>query len=193
MGPMYTSHRVTVSKGRRSREFLSQLQNLKFQISNHRPPSLWLPFQPPAMSKKRLFTPGPVEVPQAALLAMARQVRHHRTPEFRSTMSEVQEGLKYAFQTANDVLILSSSGTGGMEAAVVNLVPRARKGPGAGVGQVRRAVAADRRAVRHRGRTLRTALGRGLRSGRSRAVAQTTSGRRGRLLDLAGNEHRRGP
>ena len=58
---------------------------------------------------------------------MARQVRHHRSPEFRSTMSEVQEGLKYAFQTVNDVLILSCSGTGGMEAAVVNLVPRGGK------------------------------------------------------------------
>ena len=79
------------------------------------------------MPRKRLFTPGPVEVPQAALLAMARQVRHHRTTEFRSTMGEVLEGLKYAFQTANDVLVLSCSGTGGMEAAVVNLVPRGGK------------------------------------------------------------------
>src|SRR5208282_1945864 len=79
------------------------------------------------MPRKRLFTPGPVEVPQAALLTMARQVRHHRTTEFRGTMSEVLEGLKYAFQTANDVLILSSSGSGGMEAAVVNLVPRGGK------------------------------------------------------------------
>jgi serine---pyruvate transaminase len=79
------------------------------------------------MPKKRLFTPGPVEVPQSALLAMARQVSHHRAPEFRKTMSEVQEGLKYAFQTVHDVLILASSGTGGMEAAVVNLVPRGGK------------------------------------------------------------------
>ncbi len=38
-------------------------------------------------------------------------------------MREVLEGLKYAFQTANDVLILASSGSGGMEAAVVNTVP----------------------------------------------------------------------
>ena len=42
-------------------------------------------------------------------------------------MREVREGLQYAFQTANDVLILSSSGSGGMEAAVVNLVPRGGK------------------------------------------------------------------
>ncbi len=75
----------------------------------------------------RLFTPGPVEVPEAALLAMARQVRHHRTPEFRRTMAEVFAGLKYVFQTANDVLVLASSGTGGMEAAVVNTVPRGGK------------------------------------------------------------------
>jgi aspartate aminotransferase-like enzyme len=75
----------------------------------------------------RLFTPGPVEVPEAGLLAMARQVRLHRTPEFRRTMSEVFGGLKYVFQTANDVFVLSCSGTGGMEAAVVNTVPRGGK------------------------------------------------------------------
>ncbi len=75
----------------------------------------------------RLFTPGPVEVPEAALLAMARQVRHHRTAEFRRTMADVFAGLKYVFQTANDVLVLSCSGTGGMEAAVVNTVPRGGK------------------------------------------------------------------
>ena len=110
------------------------------------------------MPRKRLFTPGPVEVPQAALLAMARQVRHHRTPEFRGTMREVTEGLKYAFQTANDVLILSCSGSGGMEAAVVNSAPaEARRG--AGIGQIRRTLAADRRAVRDRSRALWTARG----------------------------------
>jgi serine---pyruvate transaminase len=58
---------------------------------------------------------------------MARQVRHHRTPEFRRTMSEVFAGLKYVFQTVNDVLVLSCSGSGGMEAAVVNTVPRGGK------------------------------------------------------------------
>ncbi len=79
------------------------------------------------MPRKRLFTPGPVEVPQSALLAMTRQVRHHRTAEFRDLMREVRENLQYAFQTVHDVLVLSCSGTGGMEAAVVNLVPRGGK------------------------------------------------------------------
>ncbi len=79
------------------------------------------------MSKKRLLTPGPTEVPEPARLAMARQVTHHRTGEFRALLAEVLAGLKYVFQTENDVLVLASSGTGAMEAAVVNLVPRGGK------------------------------------------------------------------
>ena len=79
------------------------------------------------MAKPRLLTPGPTEVPEASLLAMARQVTHHRTPEFRAILAEVSAGLKELFATANDVLILTSSGTGGMEAAVVNVVPRGGK------------------------------------------------------------------
>ena len=79
------------------------------------------------MFKHRLMTPGPTEVPETALLGMARQMRHHRTPEFRGLLAEVFVGLKYVFATENDVLMLASSGTGAMEAAVVNLVPRGGK------------------------------------------------------------------
>jgi aspartate aminotransferase-like enzyme len=79
------------------------------------------------MPQKRLLTPGPTQVPEPARLAMARQVMHHRTAEFRAQFAEVLQGLKYVFQTANDVVVLSSSGTGAMEAAVVNLVPRGGK------------------------------------------------------------------
>lgn len=79
------------------------------------------------MAKQRLMTPGPTEVPETALLNMARQVTHHRTPEFRTMLAESFAGLKYAFATENDVLLLTSSGTGAMEAAVVNLVPRGGK------------------------------------------------------------------
>ena len=49
--------------------------------------------------KQRLMTPGPTEVPEPALLAMARQVTHHRTPEFRGLLAEVFAGLKYVFAT----------------------------------------------------------------------------------------------
>ncbi len=79
------------------------------------------------MPKQRLLTPGPTEVPENALLSMARQVTHHRTPEFRSLLAEVFAGLQSVFATKNDVLLLTSSGTGAMEAAVVNLVPRGGK------------------------------------------------------------------
>ena len=79
------------------------------------------------MPKYRLLTPGPTEVPEQARLALARQIVHHRTPEFRKLLAEVLEGLKYVFQTQHDVLVLTSSGTGGMEAAVANLVPRGGK------------------------------------------------------------------
>jgi len=82
---------------------------------------------PPTVPKYRLLTPGPTQVPERSLLAMAQQVPHHRTPEFRALMAEILEGLKYVFQTQNDVVLLSCSGTGAMEAAVANLVPRGGK------------------------------------------------------------------
>lgn len=72
--------------------------------------------------KNRLMTPGPVTVPPEVLLAMAQPIMHHRTREFENIMDEVADGLKYVFQTKNDVLMLSSSSTGAMEAAVVNLL-----------------------------------------------------------------------
>jgi aspartate aminotransferase-like enzyme len=53
---------------------------------------------------------------------MAQPIIHHRTPQFQAVLKEVNEGLKYVFQTKNDVFILASSGTGAMEAAVINLL-----------------------------------------------------------------------
>jgi aspartate aminotransferase-like enzyme len=79
------------------------------------------------MLKKRLMTPGPTQVPEQALLTLARQVTHHRTPEFVALFGEAIAGLKYVFQTSADVVVLTSSGTGAMEAAMVNLVPRGGK------------------------------------------------------------------
>ncbi len=52
---------------------------------------------------------------------------HCRTAEFRALLANVLDDLKYVFQTANDVLVLTASGTGAMEAAVVNLVERGGK------------------------------------------------------------------
>src|SRR5215212_7754220 len=75
------------------------------------------------MRKPRLMTPGPASVPEDVLLELARPVIHHRSAEAKAVITEVAAGLKEVFQTANDVLILTSSGTGAMEPAAVNAVP----------------------------------------------------------------------
>jgi len=72
--------------------------------------------------KRYLLTPGPTPVPERVLLASAQPVIHHRTPEAGRILSEVVEGLKYVFQTKNDIFIFAASGTGAMEACVVNLL-----------------------------------------------------------------------
>jgi aspartate aminotransferase-like enzyme len=74
--------------------------------------------------KTRLFTPGPTPVPQDILLEMAKPITHHRLPIFEKSFAKVNEGLKFLFQTQNDVYTLTSSGTGGMEATVSNLFSR---------------------------------------------------------------------
>ncbi len=79
------------------------------------------------MKKPRLMTPGPSPVPEDVLLAMARPVIHHRSAEAKAWNDEVVAGLRYTFQTRNDVLILTSSGTGSMEAAAINSVPAGGK------------------------------------------------------------------
>ena len=71
--------------------------------------------------KTRLFTPGPTPLLPAAQFAMAAADIHHRTAEFRALYTRVLAQLKDFVGTKNDVIILSSSGTGAMEAAVSNL------------------------------------------------------------------------
>ena len=71
--------------------------------------------------KTRLFTPGPTPLLPAAQFAMAAADIHHRTPEFRALFQKVLAQLKVFVGTKNDVLLLSSSGTGAMEASVSNL------------------------------------------------------------------------
>ena len=71
--------------------------------------------------KTRLFTPGPTPLLPAAQFAMAAADIHHRTPEFRALYTRVLSQSKDFVGTKNDVIILSASGTGAMEAAVSNL------------------------------------------------------------------------
>ena len=79
------------------------------------------------MEKKYLFSPGPTMLPPEVLLKMAEPIMHHREPEFEKIFAEIREGLKYLFQTKNEVLIFTSSGTGAMEGAVSNLLSKGDK------------------------------------------------------------------
>ena len=74
------------------------------------------------MPRYRLLTPGPVAVPERVRLAMAQTLVHHRAPDFVSVFEEVRRELKKVFQTERNVLVLACSGTGGMEAAVANIL-----------------------------------------------------------------------
>jgi len=72
------------------------------------------------MDKQYLLAPGPTPIPPEILLTMAEPIIHHRAPVYEKILQEVREGLKYLFQTKNEVLIFASSGTGAMEGAVTN-------------------------------------------------------------------------
>jgi len=74
------------------------------------------------MKKLYLMTPGPTPVPEAVMLEMAKPIIHHRTTQFQEIIKQVEEDLKYLFQTKNECLIFASSGTGAMEASVANLL-----------------------------------------------------------------------
>jgi len=67
-----------------------------------------------------LFTPGPTPVPQNVRNAMSDETMHHRTPEFEAIFEQTRKHLFNLFNT-DEVIMLSSSGTGAMEAAVINL------------------------------------------------------------------------
>jgi aspartate aminotransferase-like enzyme len=79
------------------------------------------------MKKTHLFAPGPTPIPPEALLTMAHPILHHRTPAYEALLTEVREGLKVLFQTTEEVLLFTASGTGGMEAAVVNTLSPGEK------------------------------------------------------------------
>ncbi len=74
------------------------------------------------MPRYRLLTPGPGAVPERVRLVMAQTLLHHRAPAFVLVFAEVRARLKTVFQTEHEVLVLASSGTGAMEAAVSNVL-----------------------------------------------------------------------
>ena len=69
-----------------------------------------------------LRVPGPTECPPEVLQAGARQMINHRGPEFAELSGRILRRLKGFFQTTNEVLILTTSGTGALESAIVNML-----------------------------------------------------------------------
>lgn len=76
------------------------------------------------MNKQRLLAPGPTAVPDEILLTMARPILHHRQPVFAEIFRDVAAGLGWLFQTKQPVIVLAATGTGAMEAALVNFLAR---------------------------------------------------------------------
>jgi aspartate aminotransferase-like enzyme len=72
--------------------------------------------------KNFLYSPGPTQVPPQVLLEMAQPILHHRTPQFSAILDQARERMKPLMGTRQEVILLASSGTGGMEAAVVNVL-----------------------------------------------------------------------
>ena len=72
--------------------------------------------------QSQLRIPGPTPLPDRVVRAMSRPMLDHRGPEFAAILSEVTAGAKRVFGTDNELVLLSCSGTGGLESMVVNLV-----------------------------------------------------------------------
>jgi aspartate aminotransferase-like enzyme len=70
----------------------------------------------------QLRIPGPTPLPERVVRSMNRPMIDHRGPEFAAILAEVTQGAKRVFKTSNDLLLLTSSGTGGLESAIANLV-----------------------------------------------------------------------
>jgi len=79
------------------------------------------------LRKPRLFTPGPTPLHPRVTEALGRAIPHHRSEEFRLLFRECLSGLKAFLKTSGEVLILSASGSGGMEAAIVNTIAPGEK------------------------------------------------------------------
>ena len=73
------------------------------------------------MQKQLLLTAGPTPIDNQVKKILSQPITFHRTAKFIQTYNRLSDELKFLFQTKNDVVILASSGTGGMEAVIINL------------------------------------------------------------------------
>jgi aspartate aminotransferase-like enzyme len=105
-------------------------QNGSGAVSRERHERVWLPPVAPARRRpwspmltrmpQNLRTPGPTPLPPEVRAALARDMVDHRGPELAAALAECIAGLKTVFATSSDLLLLTASGTGGLESVVVN-------------------------------------------------------------------------
>src|SRR6185295_15286998 len=79
------------------------------------------------MASQNLRTPGPTPLPPAVREALARDMIGHRGPEFAAVLHECVDGLQWAFQTQHDIVVLTASGSGGLESLVANTLSSGQK------------------------------------------------------------------
>jgi aspartate aminotransferase-like enzyme len=72
--------------------------------------------------QQQLRIPGPTPIPERVVRAGSRPMIDHRGPEFAELLADVTAGAKRVFETSNDLLVLTSSGTGGLESAIANML-----------------------------------------------------------------------
>ena len=71
-----------------------------------------------------VMLPGPTNVPGRVMNAMLSPIINHRSDDFRRLYKEVVDKTQRVFQTSNDIVVLTASGTGAVEASVINLVKK---------------------------------------------------------------------
>src|SRR5207244_5047550 len=86
------------------------------------------------MTRVNLRLPGPTPVPEDVVKAMSKPMIDHRGKAFHDIMQRLTANLQRAFETTNEVYVLTSSGTGGMEAALVNVISPGDKVLAVGIG-----------------------------------------------------------
>ena len=70
--------------------------------------------------EQQLRVPGPTPLPERVVRSQSRPMINHRGPEAALIVRDIVEGLRWAMETSNDILLFPASGTGGLEATVVN-------------------------------------------------------------------------
>ena len=109
--------------------------------------------------RQNLRVPGPTPVPDDIVEAMSQPMINHRGPEFREIITRTTEQLKQVFMTQGDVYVLTASGTGALEASVVNTLSPGDKVLAASAGSFRRPLHRDRRDLRGAGAAAQVRMG----------------------------------